>query len=328
MRAVGVRAFGGAGAIEALDVTKPEPGPNDVLVKLGFSGVNFIDVSMRAGAYANSALNKTALPLVLGMEGAGQVEKAGGSAQALQGARVAYCLSPGSYAEYAVVPDWRVAVVPDGVPLDVAAALQIQGCTAHYLVNDTFPVRKGDVCLVQAAASGVGQLLTQLIKLKGGSVIGTVGSPDKAAIAKARGADHVISYREEDVAAKVMQATGGAGVNVVYDGVGKATMASSLRSLRKRGVLVSYGGTSGAVEPISPAELGEMGSVYFTRPHLADHLSSAAEVRLRTGELFDLYKAGRLSVSIDRVYALADAKQAHEALESRGARGKLLLKIT
>jgi NADPH2:quinone reductase len=306
MRAVGVRAFGGANAVEVMDTARPEPGQGDAVVKVAFAGVNFIDVYMRNG----------------------KVEKVGaGVTNVKPGDRVAWCLSRGSYAEAASVPAWRLAPVPDGVPLDVAAALQLHGCTAHYLTAHCFPVQKGDVCLVHAAAGGTGQLLTQLCKLKGGSVIATVGTQDKAAIARNRGADHIIYYREEDFQRRVLEITNGAGAHVAFDSIGKDTIAKSLRSLRRRGVCVSYGNASGMVASITPAELGEAGSVYFTRPHLADYMQTADEVRQRTGELYALYKAGRLGVAIDRVFPLDGAKQAHEVLEGRGTRGKLLLKV-
>ena len=330
MQALGVRSFGRATVVERLELAKPQPKPDEVLVRIAFAGVNFIDIAMRNGAFANSAAHHTPLPLVLGMEASGEVEGTGSAVTGFTaGDRVAYCLSPGSYAESAAVAAWRLVKVPDKVPLDVAAALMLQGSTAHYLTHAAFPVRIGDVCLVHSGASGVGQLLIQLARHKGATVIATVGeAQDKAAIARARGAVHVV-YRDqgEDFQKAVMEITSGAGVNVAYDGIGRDTIAGSLRSLCKRGVCVNYGNTSGAVERIVPQELGEIGSVYFTRPHLADYMRDGAEIGARAKDLFDLYLTGRLAVAIDRVYPLEGAAQAHEILEAKKSRGKLLLKV-
>ncbi|KAB2848127.1 MAG: quinone oxidoreductase [Hyphomicrobiaceae bacterium] len=330
MLAMGVRAFGPAKTIEPLDVEKPTPKPGEAIVSVRFAGVNHVDIAMRNGVFAKSAGLKTSLPLVLGMEASGEVQSIGADVEDLKaGDRVAYCLSFGSYAEYAAVPAWRLVKVPDDVPLDVATALMLQGSTAHYLTTSAFPLREGDVALVHAGAGGVGQLLIQLARIAGAVVIATVGgAQDKGAIARSRGAAHVV-YRDngEDFQKAVMEITSGAGANVVYDGIGKETIAGSLRSVARRGVLVSLGQASGPIEHISPQELGEQGSIFFTRPHLADYLREKAEVSARAKDLFDLYLAGRLAVPVDRVYPLDGAGEAHGVLEGRKARGKILLKV-
>jgi NADPH2:quinone reductase len=330
MLAMGVRAFGSARAIEQLEVDKPVPKPGEAIVRVRFAGVNHIDIAMRSGAFSKSAANRTELPLILGMEGSGEVEAVGAGVGAIKaGDRVAYCLSPGSYAEYAAVPAWRLVKLPDAVPLDTGAAMMLQGSTAHYLARSAFPIGEGDVALVHAGAGGVGQLLIQLARLNGAVVIATVGgAQDKGAIARSRGAAHVV-YRDqgEDLHKAVMEITSGAGVNVVYDGIGKDTYADSLRCVAKRGALVNFGQVSGPVERVVPQELGEQGSIFFTRPHLADYMRDAAEIGARARDLFELYLAGRLAVPVDRVYPLDGAGEAHGVLEARKARGKLLLKV-
>ena len=328
MKTVSIPAFGGPDQLQLMDLPQPRAGAGEVLVRLEYAGINFIDVYMRSGHYARSHTYETPLPMTLGMEGAGTVAATGAEVTDFAvGDRVAYCIVRGSYAEYAAVPAARLAKVPPAVPLDVAAALMLQGCTAHYLSHSAFALAPGTSCLVHAAAGGVGQLLTQLAKLRGATVLATVGSAEKAAIAKACGADHVILYRDADFREAVMQITGGRGVDVVYDAVGKDTIHKSIRSLKKRGLCINYGGASGLVTAIEPLELAEAGSVFFTRPHLADYIATAAELGGRVADLFGHYSAGRLRVAIDRVFALADAADAHRYLEGRNTKGKLLLKI-
>ena len=328
MQTISIPAFGGAEQLQLMDMPQPRAGAGEALVKLEYAGINFIDVYMRSGHYARSHTYQTPLPMTIGMEGAGTVAGLGADATDLKvGDRVAYCIVRGSYAEYAVVPAARLVKVPPAVPLDIAAALMLQGCTAHYLSHSAFALAPGTSCLVHAAAGGVGQLLTQLAKLRGAIVLATVGSAEKAAIAKDRGADHVILYREADFREAVMKITGGQGVDVVYDAVGKDTIHKSIRSLKKRGLCINYGGASGLVASVEPLELAEAGSVFFTRPHLADYISTAEELRGRTADLFAHYCAGRLQVAIDRVFPLAQAADAHRYLEGRNTRGKLLLKI-
>lgn len=329
MKAISVAMFGGPEVLRLAEVDPPRPGPGEALVRIACAGINFIDVYMRNGSYARSHTYKTPLPMVIGMEGAGTVVELGAGVTDLKvGDTVAYCLARGSYAELAVVPAWRLSRVPPDVPLPVATTLMLQGCTAHYLTHSAFPLGPGHTCLIHAGAGGVGQLVIQLAKLRGARVFATVGSADKAEIAKARGADACILYREEDFREKVMQLTDGRGVDVVYDSVGKDTIHRSIRSLRRRGVCILFGGSSGQVAAIEPLELAEAGSVFFTRPHLADYTASAEEIRSRTADLFQAWKDGKLKVTIDREIPLADAAEAHRILEGRGTRGKLLLQVS
>lgn len=328
MRAVGVNAFGGPEALEVIETPVPEPGEGEALVKLSFAGINFIDIYMRSGRYAKSDTYKTPLPMVLGMEGAGEVVRLGENTGGIKpGDRVAWCINRGAYAAYAAVPAWKLVRVPDDIPLDTAAALQLQGCTAHYLTHSAYPLKEGDICLAHAGAGGVGQLLIQLAKARGATVIVTVGSRDKAEIATALGADHVILYRQENFRERVMDITGGKGVNVVYDAVGKDTIRDSIRSLARRGLCVNFGGASGLVASIEPLELAEAGSVFFTRPHLADYMRDEQEIAGRTDDLFAAASEGRLKVTIDTVFPLGGARKAHETIEGRGTRGKLLLDV-
>jgi NADPH2:quinone reductase len=329
MKAIAVAKFGGPEELRLADMDPPKPGPGEALVRIARAGINFIDVYMRNGSYARSHTYTTPLPMVIGMEGAGTVAEVGsGVTDVKVGDTVAYCLSRGSYAEYAVVPAWRLSKVPADVPLPIATTLMLQGCTAHYLTHSAFALGPGHTCLIHAGAGGVGQLVIQLAKLRGARVLATVGSPDKAEIATARGADACILYRQKDFRGEVMQLTDGGGVDVVYDSVGKDTIHRSIRSLRRRGVCILFGGSSGQVASVEPLELAEAGSVFFTRPHLADYTATAEEIRGRTADLFSAYKAGKLKVTIDREIPLADAAEAHRILEGRGTRGKLLLQVS
>jgi NADPH2:quinone reductase len=328
MKAIRIARFGGPDVMEYGDWPQPSPGPGEVLVKLDYSGVNFTEVYQRAGLYARSQTYKTPLPMVIGSEGGGSVAALGEGVDGLQtGDRVSYCIVRGSYAEYAAVPAWRLVKVPDDVPITIASALMLQGFTAHYLSHSAFPLKPGDSCLVHAGAGGVGQLLIQMAKICRATVLTTVGSAEKAAIAKSAGADHVILYRETDFREEVMRLTDKRGVDVVYDAVGRDTIAKSLRSLRRRGLCVNYGGASGLVESVEPLELAEAGSVFFTRPHLADYIADREELMMRANDLFSLWREGRLKVAIDREFPLQQAADAHRYLEGRQTRGKLLLKI-
>jgi len=328
MKTISIPAFGGPEQLQLMDLPQPRPADGEALVKLDYAGINFIDIYMRSGHYARSQTYQTPLPMTIGMEGAGTVAELGAGVTDLRvGDRVAWCIVRGSYAEYATVPAWRLVKVPPEVPLAIATALMLQGFTAHYLSHSAFVLGPGRSCLVHAAAGGVGQLLTQLAKLRGATVIATVGSREKAEIAKSRGADHVILYRDTDFRAEVMKITGGQGVDVVYDAVGKDTIHQSIHSLKKRGVCVNYGGASGLVATVEPLELAEAGSVFFTRPHLADYIATADELRGRAADLFSHYASGRLRVAIDREFPLAQAAAAHRYLEGRNTKGKLLLRI-
>ncbi|MBI4195383.1 MAG: quinone oxidoreductase [Betaproteobacteria bacterium] len=328
MKAIAIVQFGGPEHLELMDMPEPKPAAGEALIKLDYAGINFIDVYMRSGHYARSHTYQTSLPMTIGMEGGGTVAALGdGVIDVEVGDRVAYCIVRGSYAQYAAVPAWKLVRIPDNVPLPVATALMLQGFTAHYLSHSVFALGPDHACLVHAGAGGVGQLLIQFAKLRGATVITTVGSKDKAEIVKQRGADHVILYRETDFREEVMKLTGGKGVDVVYDAVGKDTISRSIRSLKKRGLCVNYGGASGLVQSVEPLELAEAGSVFFTRPHLADYIASAEEMRERAADLFTAYDAGRLAVTIDREFPLAEAAEAHRYLEGRNTKGKLLLRV-
>jgi NADPH2:quinone reductase len=315
MQAIRVQDYGGPDQLRLGDVPAPEPKSGEVLVKLSYAGVNFIDVYMRSGVFKRSDTYAQTPPMVIGMEGAGQVAELGeGVTDFTVGDTVAYCIELGSYAEYAVVPAWKLVKVPQSIPLDIATALQLQGSTAHYLSHSLFPLAPGHTCLIHAGAGGLAQLLIQLAKIRGAEVFATVGSPEKAKIAKQRGADHVILYREVDFAGAVLEATGGKGVNVVYDSVGKDTISGSIRCCARRGVVSNNGNASGPIGALDPLELAEAGSIFFTRPHLADYMTDAEQRRERASDLFTHYRAGRLKIAIDRVLPLADARTAHETI--------------
>ena len=326
MKAIQVKNYGGSDALTLADLPVPKPADGEALIKIGRAGINFIDVYMRSGLFKRSRTYPQSPPMTLGMEGAGRVAALGpGVGNVAPGDRVAYCLELGSYAEYAIVPAWKLVKVPDDVPLDIATALQMQGSTAHYLTDSLYPLEDGQSCLVHAGAGGLGQLVIQLAKSRGATVFATVGSAEKAEIAKARGADHVILYREVDFAAAVRDLTDGVGVDVVYDSVGKDTIEGSLECLKPRGMLSNNGNASGAIKALDPLDLAEAGSVFFTRPHLADYIASAEERNRRAGDLYRLYREGRLTVTVDRTFPLAEASVAHDAIEGRQTKGKLLL---
>jgi NADPH2:quinone reductase len=327
MRAIQVSAYGGREQLRLADVPVPEAGRGEARVRLAYAGVNFIDVYMREGHYRHSRTYGSPLPITLGMEGGGVVDAVGPSVDSVKpGEPVAYCLSRGSYAEYATVPAWKLVKVPEGVPIDVAATLMLQGCTAHYLSHSLFPLGPEHTCLFHAGAGGVGQLFIQLARLRGARVLATVGSAEKSAIVRALGGEPIL-YKEVDFHEAVMQATGGHGVDVVYDSVGKETIDRSLRCLKRRGVCANFGGSSGLVETVSPLALAEAGSVFFTRPHLAHYMADADEINARAADLFAAYLDKRLKVGIDRVFPLAEAGAAHATLEGRQSKGKLLLAL-
>jgi NADPH2:quinone reductase len=329
MKSIRVERFGGPEELKLLDAPVPEPGPGEALVRLATAGVNYIDVYMRNGSYARSHTYKTPLPMTIGMEGAGAVAKLGAGVSGLGvGDKVAYCLSRGSYAEYAAVPAWRLVRVPADVPLPIATALMLQGATAHYLSHSAFALRPGHACLVHAGAGGVGQLLIQLAKRAGAAVIATVGSEEKADLARRCGADHAILYRSVDFREAVMRITSGEGVDVVYDSVGRDTLARSIRSLKRRGLCISFGASSGQPEPVALLDLAEAGSVFLTRPHLADYTATADEINARAADLFAAYRSGTLKIAIDGEYPLAEAAAVHAAIEGRRSRGKLLLRVS
>jgi len=328
MKAIQVAKFGGPELLTLTEVARPRPGSGEVLVRLAYAGVNYIDVYMRNGSYARSHTYETPLPMTIGMEGAGCIEEIGAGVSGFAiGDTVAYCLSRGSYAEFAVVPAWKVVGVPSSVDLASATTLMLQGSTAHYLSRSAYPLSPGDTCLVHAGAGGVGRLLVQLAKRAGATVIATVGSKEKARLVRESGADHAILYRETDFGAEVRRLTDGRGVDVVYDSVGHDTLPRSIRALKRRGVCISFGASSGQPDPVPLLDLAEAGSVFITRPHLADYMASAEEIRARAADLFFAVAEGTLRVRIDKVYPLSEAAAAHAAIEGRATRGKLLLKI-
>jgi NADPH2:quinone reductase len=328
MKAVTISRFGAPEVMEYSDVPPPVPKAGEALVEIEIAGINFTDVYQRSGYYARSHTYQTPLPMILGSEGGGTVVALGdGVSEVKVGDRVSYCIVRGAYAQRAAVPAWRLVKVPGDMPMPVATTLMLQGLTAHYLSHSTFALGPGHVCLVHAGAGGVGQLLIQLAKQRGATVIATAGSRDKADIARQRGADHVILYRETDFCDEARRLTGGVGVDVVYDAVGRDTITRSIRSLRRRGLCVNYGGASGLVASIEPIELAEAGSVFFTRPHLADYLVTPQELHARAADLFTAWRAGRLEIAVDREFALAQAADAHRYLEAGHTRGKLLLRV-
>jgi NADPH2:quinone reductase len=318
MDAIRVLEHGGPEVMELSQVDTPEPGPGQVLVRLAAIGVNYIDIYFRTGQYPSE------LPLTPGSEGAGTVVAVGpGVTSPAVGDRVASTNLAGSYAQYALVPANRAVPVPDGVSDEQAAASLLQGMTAHYLLLDTAPVRDGDTVLVHAAAGGMGLLLTQLATRLGARVIGTVSTPEKEKLARQAGAAEVIGY--SDIAAKVRELTGGAGVAAVYDGVGKSTFDESLASLRPRGILALYGAASGKVPPFDPQRLQGGGSLFLTRPTLAHYIADDEELRRRAADVYGWVADGSLGVLVGGRYPLAEAARAHTDLAARRTTGKLLL---
>jgi NADPH:quinone reductase len=321
MKAVFIEQPGDAGALRYADFPKPEPAAGQVLVKLAAAGVNFIDTYHRSGLY------KIPLPAVLGMEGAGTVEALGPNVGGFKvGDPVAWAMSRGSYAEFAAVPAQFLVKVPTGLDLRQAAAAMLQGMTAHYLTHSTFPIEPGHTALVHAAAGGTGRLISQMVKLRGGRVIGTAGTREKAEVARAAGADEVILYREQDLVAEVKRFTDGKGVDVVYDGVGEATFMQSLDSLKPRGMMALFGQSSGPVKTFDPQLLNSKGSLFLTRPTLANY-ASPDEIKWRSGDVLGWILSKKLHLLTERVYPLADAAQAHRDLESRATMGKLVLTV-
>ena len=321
MKAVRVHATGGPEVLQLEDVPTPSPGPGEVLIRVEAAGVNFIDLYQRAGAY------KVATPFVPGQEAAGRIAALGAGVTGWTvGDRVGcYYGGLSGYAESAIAPADKVVPLPDGVTTAQAAAVLLQGMTAHYLACTTYPLRPGDTCVVHAAAGGVGLLLCQLAKRCGARVIGTVSTAAKAALARAAGADEVIRYTETDFAIEVKRLTGGTGVQVVYDSVGKTTFTAGLGCIAPRGMMVLFGQSSGAVEPLDPQVLNHRGSLFLTRPTLGHYVATRAELEQRSGDLFRWMQEGTLRVRIDRKFPLARAGEAHAALAGRGTTGKVLL---
>ncbi len=320
MKAIRIHSNGGPEVLRAEDVPRPEPGEQQVLMRVEAAGVNFIEVYHRKGLY------KSALPATLGREAAGVVEQVGGGVTTCRvGDRVAAETLIGGYAEYALVPADRAVPVPAGMDTRLAAAAILQGLTAHYLAYTTYPLRPGDTCLVHAAAGGVGLLLCQIARRLGARVIGTVSTEEKARLAREAGAHEVILYTREDFVAETLRLTKGAKVQVVYDSVGRTTFLKGLDCLAPRGMMVLFGQSSGPVDPFDPQMLNQKGSLFLTRPTLAHYVATRAELLQRSGELFGWIADGSLTVSIGREFPLAAAAEAHTELEARRTTGKVLL---
>lgn len=320
MKAIQVKQPGGPETLELADLPVPVPKGNEAVVKLAAAGVNFIDVYHREGRY------KVPLPFVPGQEGAGLAAAVGADVKSVRkGDRVAWTGLLGGYAEYAAVPADRLVAIPPGVTDQQAAAVMLQGMTAHYLSHDTYPLKRGETALVHAAAGGVGLLLVQMAHNIGARVIATVSTDEKAKLAQDAGADEVILYTQTDFEAESKRLTGGQGVDVVYDSVGKTTFEKSLNILRPRGMMVLFGGSSGPVPPFDLIALSQKGSLYVTRPTLVNYIASRGELMARSSALFGMIAEGKLKLRIQHTYPLAEAQQAHRDLEGRKTTGKLLL---
>lgn len=328
MKSIQIHRYGGPEVLQRVEAPVPEPLPGTVRVRVRHAGINFMDIHTRQGKYATSQTYPVPLPCTLGMEGSGEVDALGeGVTTHRVGDRVAWCLVWGSYAEYAVVPAWQAVTPPEALPLDLAAASVFQGYTAHYLAHDVGRLGPGRTCLVHAASGGIGQILIQIAKNAGARVLATTSSPDKAAVARRRGAEQVFLYDNGRFADAVREATGGQGVDVVFDSIGKATLRDSFRATRTRGLVVNYGNVSGSVTDLDPLELGEAGSLLLTRPRLADHLRDAAEIRRRAADIFRALLDGSLRIDIAGRYTLDNVEQAHAAYEERRMVGKPVLDI-
>jgi NADPH:quinone reductase len=322
MKAIQVERNGGPEVMVMRDMPDPAPGPGQVLVRQAAIGVNFIDVYYRTGLY------KASLPMIPGQEGAGTVEAAGSGVKSPRvGDRVAYANLPGCYAELVAIAADRAVIVPSKVSFEQAAAVMLQGMTAHYLVTDTCPLARGDTVLVHAAAGGVGLLLVQAARLRGAAVIATVSTAEKAELARGAGAQEVIRYTEQDFVAEVKRITGGKGVRAVFDSVGKDTFMKSLDCIAVRGMMVSFGQSSGKVEGFEPLVLSAKGSLYLTRPTLGYYVADAETLKKRASEVLGWVASGKLSVRVGARFPLADAAEAHRQLEARKTTGKVILTL-
>jgi NADPH2:quinone reductase len=320
VRAVRVAASGGPAAMAVESVELPAPGPGMARVVNRAIGLNYIDTYHRSGLYP------LPLPTGIGLEGAGVIEAVGDGVELAVGSRVGYCAAGiGAYAEALNLPASRLVPLPEAVDFETAAAVLLKGCTVEYLLQRTYPLAAGETCLFHAAAGGVGQLFGQWASSLGATVIGTVGSPQKAALAEACGYHRLINYREEDVVQRVREDTGGSGVPVVYDGVGRDTFFASLDCLRPRGLMVSFGNASGSPPPLELQELAQRGSLFITRPTLLSYVADDAELQASAAAVLERVADGRLKVAVDQRYALADVRQAHEDLEGRRTTGSSLL---
>ncbi|MCY4352299.1 MAG: quinone oxidoreductase [Gemmatimonadetes bacterium] len=320
MKAIRISQYGGAEVLSFEDIDVADPGEGQVRITIEAAGVNFIDTYHRTGLYPLD------LPLTLGLEGAGTVNAVGAGVSALaEGDRVAWKSVAGSYAEQVVADAAEVVKIPSDVATKTAAAVMLQGLTAHYLVNSTYPIREGDTCLIHAAAGGVGLLLVQMAKMRGARVIGTTSTEEKAALARGAGADHIILYTERDFEAEVLNLTDSKGVEVVYDSVAKATWEKSINCLKPRGYMVFFGNASGPVPPIDPLLLSQQGSIYLTRPTLNSYTQTREEYLQRTREVMSWIQDGELDVRIGEEHPLENTAEAHNRLEGRQTTGKVLL---
>jgi len=320
MKAIRVHTPGGPEALKLDEVPEPSAGPGQAVITLAAAGVNYIDVYFRTGAY------KAPLPLTLGLEGGGTVSAVGqGVTEVKVGDAVAWTGVPGSYAQMSAVPADRLVKLPAGVSPKDGAAAMLQGMTAHYLVKSSYPLKKGDTCLVHAAAGGMGLLLCQMGKMLGATVIGTVSTEEKAELAKAAGADHVILYSKQDFEPEVKRITGGRGVDVVYDGVGVTTFDKSLNCLRPRGFMILFGAASGPVPPLDLQTLNVRGSLFLQRPSLNHHIAAREELLQRAGDVLGWIRDGKVKLRIEHQFPLGQAAEAHRALEGRKTTGKILL---
>src|SRR5215216_4772542 len=320
MKAVRIEQFGGLDAMKFVSVPLPEPGEDEARVKIEVIGLNFLDVYQRMGRYQGS------LPFKLGQEAAGIVDAIGTNVTEVKvGDPVAYASVQGSYAEYAIVPSWRLVLIPENVDASQAVASMVQGITAHYLTFSTYPLKAGETALVHAAGGGTGQLLVQVAKHCGARVIGTVSTEEKAALARKAGADEVILYTQTDFESEVKQMTNNMGVDVVYDSVGKDTFDKSLNCLKRRGMMVLYGASSGAVPAIDPQMLNAKGSLYLTRPYIGHYTNDRGELLGRVNAVFNWLATGELKVRIDKTFPLTEVAAAHRYLEDRQSKGKILL---
>ena len=327
MKAITLQTYGGPDVVQVRqDLPKPQVRPGHVLIKVACAGINFMDIHTRQGKYANSVTYPVRLPCTLGMEGAGVVVEIGdGVSHLAVGDRVAWCIAWGAYAEYALVPVEKIAQIPNAIAFDQAAAVMFQGCTAHYLIDDVARLQAGSSCLVHAASGSIGQLLVQMARHLGATVFATGSTLEKCAIAQQRGAHQAWTYDDGRFADRVLDATHGKGVDVVFDSLGKSTLRDSFRACRTRGLIVNYGNVSGSLTDLDPMELGEAGSLFLTRPRLADHMADGATVQRRANAVFAAMLEGALTVEIEGHYTLDTVQQVHERIEARQQIGKAVL---
>jgi len=329
MRAITIAAYGGPDVLQKRsDAPIPVAGPDDVLVRVVCAGINFMDIHTRQGKYAQSRTYPVRLPCTLGMEGAGEVVAIGNDVRHLVLAdRVAWCIAWGSYADYAAIPARFAARIADDVTYEAAAAAMFQGCTAHYLIEDVARLQADDTCLVHAASGSIGQILIQMAKQRGATVFATASTADKRKVAQDCGADHTMAYDDGRFADTIREATHGIGVDVVFDSLGLATLRDSMRAARTSGLIVNYGNVSGSVRDLDPIELGEAGSLFLTRPRLADHMRDAVTVQRRADAIFDAMRKGTLRIDVAARYTLDDVDVAHARIEGREQVGKAVVCI-